>query len=316
MNFGNSSKFRSSSARFSAVAWAAMLPFTIAFATALRSFAHSASTRSPAREPSASSLFWRARIASTLSSSRSAGLALRITVRRSLPRPASPAPNSFRMIAKRSRYGRRITLRIRSSPTGVTVLDTGSRYWPAPSWPSGILLQRRWGRIALRPRLGRDALDELLADHRLEPDLALGVAAEVLEARLVDLQHDRRRACRRSPRARRRSPPSRPRSSRPRPGSRTQRCRRSRGPCSHRRRRPPAPTPTTSAMSTPTTASAMISRCLKSYSSRSSRPHGPTGLWLGSQSPAVSLPSSVNGLEPSGAGCVAAPGQKRLPPRS
>ncbi len=102
-NSGNVSKFFSRFARSSAVAWAAMFACTIAWETFLRFFAHSASTRSPDRAPSASRRFWLARIFSTLSSSRRAGFAPRITLRRSLPRPASPAPNSFRMIAKRSR---------------------------------------------------------------------------------------------------------------------------------------------------------------------------------------------------------------------
>src|SRR5436309_3183541 len=42
------------------------------------------------------------------------------------------------------------------------------------------------------PRLGRLALDELLADHRLKPDLALSVLAEVLESLVGDLHHHRR----------------------------------------------------------------------------------------------------------------------------
>ena len=82
-------------------------------------------------------------------------------------------------------------LRIRSSSTGVDVFSTGSRRWPAPS-PSGILAQRRRRRRCSRARLRRLALDELLADHRLQADRALGVLAEVLEGRVVDLQHDRR----------------------------------------------------------------------------------------------------------------------------
>src|SRR5262249_58928651 len=49
----------------------------------------------------------------------------------------------------------------------------------------------------LGPWLGRRALDELLADQRLRADGALGVGAEVVEARLVDAQDDRRLVVRR-----------------------------------------------------------------------------------------------------------------------
>src|SRR5947208_3204365 len=51
-------------------------------------------------------------------------------------------------------------------------------------------LQRRRHRIARRARLGRRALDVLLADQRLRADAARRVGAEVGEARLVDLEDD------------------------------------------------------------------------------------------------------------------------------
>ena len=45
-------------------------------------------------------------------------------------------------------------------------------------------------------------------------------------------------------------------------------------------------------------------------------PHGPTGLLARVAVVGGQLAVVGNGFEPSGAGCVAAPGQKRLPPRS
>ena len=52
----------------------------------------------------------------------SAGLARRIGLRSSSPRPARPTPNSLRMIAKRWRWGRRMMLLSRSMSTGVACL--------------------------------------------------------------------------------------------------------------------------------------------------------------------------------------------------
>ncbi len=86
---------------------------------------------------------------------------------------------------------------IRSGSTLVPLLPSGSRYWPAPGSPSGICFSGGGGRRPGRPRQGRPAVDELLADQRLRPDLAAGVAAEVLEARVGDLHHDHRLAGRR-----------------------------------------------------------------------------------------------------------------------
>ncbi len=53
------------------------------------------------------------------------------------------------------------------------------------------LLQRRRQRRAFHSRLGGQAVDVLLADQRLRADGAAGVGAEVLEARVFDVQHDR-----------------------------------------------------------------------------------------------------------------------------
>ena len=63
-----------------------------------------------------------------------------------------------------------------------------------PGLAGGDLLQRRRRRRARRPRQGRAAVDELLADQRLRPDLAAGVAAEVLEAGVGDVHDDDRLA--------------------------------------------------------------------------------------------------------------------------
>ncbi len=136
--------------------------------------------------------FSPARIASTLSSSCSAGLARRMTTLRSLPRPARPAPSSLRMIVRRSRSGRRLMSPSRSTSTGLWVFCTGSRYSPAPSWPLADLVQRRRQRRAFHARLGRQAVDVLLADQRLRSDRAARVGAKVLEAGVFDVQHDRR----------------------------------------------------------------------------------------------------------------------------
>src|SRR4029078_8117191 len=59
-----------------------------------------------------------------------------------------------------------------------------------PALAAGYARQRRRRRGAVRARLRRRALDELLADQRLRADRALGVAAEVLEAGPVDAQDD------------------------------------------------------------------------------------------------------------------------------
>ncbi len=57
---------------------------------------------------------------------------------------------------------------------------------------AGDLVQRRRQRRAFGARLGGQAVDELLADQRLGFDRAARVGAEVLEARVFDVQHDRR----------------------------------------------------------------------------------------------------------------------------
>ncbi len=83
---------------------------------------------------------------------------------------------------------------IRSGSTLVPLLPSGSRYSPAPGWPDSICFERRGRLRAWRPGQGRAAVDELLADQRLRPDQAAGVAAEVLEAGVGDVHHDHRLA--------------------------------------------------------------------------------------------------------------------------
>ena len=137
-------------------------------ATRSRTAANGASAWSESTASLARTLFSPARIASTLSSSRSAGLARRMTAFRSLPRPARPAPSSLMMIVRRWRSGRRVM-----SPQqvdvhrAVTCSPPAADTRPAPSWPLRDLLQRRRQRRAFGARLGRQAVDELLADQRL-----------------------------------------------------------------------------------------------------------------------------------------------------
>ena len=101
-----------------------------------------------------------------------------------------PTPSSLRMIEKRSRYGSRMMLLIRSRSTARLVFCTGSRRSPSPGPVLDLLeLGRRLVARALGAR--RRALHEALADQRLRADLALRVAAEVLVALVVDPQDDR-----------------------------------------------------------------------------------------------------------------------------
>ena len=125
------------SPRRSAVAWATSLELRTAPATRARSRASGASTVSELTASCSSTVFWLARISSTLSVSRSAGFARRMTSLRSRPRPATAVPNSFRISDSRSRSGARIVLPIRSMSTVWDVFSTGSRYSPSPG-PSSI----------------------------------------------------------------------------------------------------------------------------------------------------------------------------------
>ena len=127
----------SSAPRRSAVASATALMFSIEEATCARSRASGAMIVSESTASCSSWSFWRARILRTSSTSLSAGFARRITALRSSPRPARPTPSSLRMIEKRSRYGSRMMLLIRSRSTARLVFCTGSRRSPCPG-PSSI----------------------------------------------------------------------------------------------------------------------------------------------------------------------------------
>ncbi len=94
-----------------------------------------------------------ARIASTLSSSCSAGLARRMTAFRSLPRPARPTPSSLRMIVRRWRSGRRrdVVEQVRVD-RAVGVLH-GQQLLAGAFLAGGDRLQRRRQRRAFHARL-------------------------------------------------------------------------------------------------------------------------------------------------------------------
>ena len=106
--------------------------FSIDEDTCARSRASGAMIVSESTASCSSWSFWRASSRSTSSTSRSAGLARRITSLRSSPRPARPTPSSLRMIDRRSRSGSRMMLLSRSRSTDFSVFSTGSRHWPSP----------------------------------------------------------------------------------------------------------------------------------------------------------------------------------------
>ena len=125
------------SPRRSAVAWPVSFAATMKCAKCSRSRVSGASAWSESDASRASSRFWPARIASTLSVSRSAGLARWITSLSSVPRPARPVPSSLIRIEKRCRNGSRRMSLSRSRSTGELVFATGRRCSPSPS-PSWI----------------------------------------------------------------------------------------------------------------------------------------------------------------------------------
>ena len=189
-NCGSSVKFCSRSALRDAVALAVLADELMKPATLARSRASGASASSPSTASCASVLFCEARIASTLSNCRSAGLDLRSAACSSAPLPARPVPNSLRKIVKRSRNGSRMMLLIRSRSTERAVFVAGSRYSPSPGpdwiWPSS-------GDFAAPASCGcvGIALDVALADQRLRTDRAEGVLAEVVVVGVVDAEDDR-----------------------------------------------------------------------------------------------------------------------------
>ena len=111
----------SMSSRRSALASATVFAWTMKSETRSFSRASGASTASESDASWPSTRFWRARILSARSVSRSAGLARWITSFSSSPRPARPTPSSPSRIASRSRWGRRRMLLTRSRSTGELV---------------------------------------------------------------------------------------------------------------------------------------------------------------------------------------------------
>ena len=137
---------------------------------------------------------WALRMPNRRSTSRSTGLA-RLTSRLDVVAAAGEAGAEFvEDQAEALRVGQRVDVVDQVGVDAGAVVPSGSRYWPAPGWPSGIFFSGGAGWRAGRPRQGRAAVDELLADQRLRPDLAAGVAAEVLEAGVGDVHHDHRLA--------------------------------------------------------------------------------------------------------------------------
>ena len=281
---GNFWKLRSKSARSSAVTCAATRDWTKKSATSLAFLrASSVKTVSAFSVSCPASCSGRRGSSGTRRTPQRRVRALRtISWMSSARAPPGPVPSSFRRIENRSRNGRRWMLLIRSASTGVVgVLDRQQPLAGAGLAVGDLLELRRRGRSPRsRGSVGR-ALDQLLADHRLEADRAVRVLAEVLEAGLFDPHDDRGLVGRRSgPRARR-GPrprrPSRPRPSRPGPGSGTRRCRRSPGPCSRRLPRRSRPRRSSSAAGTASTSAGYRERA----------PHGPGGLVAGSQSSAL-----------------------------
>ena len=84
-----------------------------------------------------------------------------------------------------------MTLLIRSRSTAFVVLRDRQQVLALALALVDLLQRRRRGGVD-GARLGRRALDELLADQRLRADRAVRVGAEVLEAGVVDVEdHDR-----------------------------------------------------------------------------------------------------------------------------
>jgi hypothetical protein len=123
--------------------------------TSVLLFASAVMTVSAFLVRSASTWFWRARMESSLSVSRIAGTPRRIATLRSLPRAASPVPNSLRMIRRRSRWGRRRMLLTTSGEIVDWVWLTGivepgfSRCGLLPGWQSMKYSPiSDWGRLS------------------------------------------------------------------------------------------------------------------------------------------------------------------------
>jgi hypothetical protein len=119
-------KVRRSSARRVAVI-SAVSPASSTQRTTSALFASSSSiTRSESEMKSLMTWFWSPRICSTREVSRRPGWARRSASARSSGRPASPVPSVVMMRRKRSRYGRRMMLLMRSAGIVEVVCSTGT----------------------------------------------------------------------------------------------------------------------------------------------------------------------------------------------
>ena len=124
---GKSSNCLASSARRVALISAVSPASTTQRATSCFFCSSSATTRSESVMKSWMILFCSPRISSTSLVSRRPGWARLRTSWMSSGRPARPVPSSARISRRRSRYGRRMTLRSRSSGTTDEVCSIGSR---------------------------------------------------------------------------------------------------------------------------------------------------------------------------------------------
>ena len=122
--------------------------------------------------------FWRPRMLSTRVVSRRPGCARRTTSRRSSGRPARPGAELGQDQPEPLAVGRRMMFWTRSTGIVAAVCSTGTV--PVPS-----VGQAAVGASGL-------AVDEVLADQRLRPDLAGRVLAEVRDPRLGHLGGDDR----------------------------------------------------------------------------------------------------------------------------
>ena len=192
--FGNSLKPATMSSRRSAAALPAVAALRMKPARCWRCAASGVRIVSLSLASWASCLFCSASVARTLSVSCSAGSARRTTAARSGPRAARPAPRSLRISRKRSTSGSRVMLLDEVEVDLLAVVLDRQPVLAGAGLAVGDLLERRRRLAARRARLRRLALDVLLAEQRLRPDQAGGVAQEVLEAGIGDAEHGHRLA--------------------------------------------------------------------------------------------------------------------------
>ena len=131
-NDGNSWNVREMSVARAALATEVVFAWTTKSDSWFLAFASGASTASESVASCASTLFWWARIWSTLSVCPSAGLARWIDRVQVRPAAARPVPSSSRISAKRCRIGSCEMSWTMSESTGELVWASGSRYAPLP----------------------------------------------------------------------------------------------------------------------------------------------------------------------------------------